>query len=189
MRHTLILFSTTDGQTQKIAEHIEQRLSQHMTGKVAFSEVTLRNLDDYLAEPISLTAFDTIVIGASVRYGKHKQSVVDFISQNHAMLSDKTFAFFSVNLTARKPEKATPETSRYTQKLYASIPVNPDIDAVFAGKLDYPRYGFFDRHIIRLIMKMTGGPTDPTTVKEYTDWSQVDEFADALTKTAHNRLH
>ena len=31
---------------------------------------------------------------------------------------------------------------------------------MFAGKLDYQRYRFMDRNIIRFIMLVTGGPTD-----------------------------
>lgn len=52
--------------------------------------------------------------------------------------------------------------------------------AVFAGKLDYPRYGFWDRQMIRLIMWMTGGPTDPHAVVDYTDWQQVEAFGQAV---------
>jgi menaquinone-dependent protoporphyrinogen oxidase len=31
--------------------------------------------------------------------------------------------------------------------------------------------------MIRLIMKMTGGPTDPQARVEYTSWEAVDQFA------------
>jgi menaquinone-dependent protoporphyrinogen oxidase len=48
---------------------------------------------------------------------------------------------------------------------------------VFAGKLDYPRYGFWDRQIIRFIMLLTKGPTDPRAVVEFTDWHEVERFA------------
>jgi menaquinone-dependent protoporphyrinogen oxidase len=48
--------------------------------------------------------------------------------------------------------------------------------AVFAGKIDYPIYTFWDRQIIRLIMWMTGGPTDPKSVIDFTDWNKVDDF-------------
>jgi menaquinone-dependent protoporphyrinogen oxidase len=51
---------------------------------------------------------------------------------------------------------------------------------VFAGKLDYPRDGFFDRFMIRLIMRMTQGPTDPTAVIDFTDWQQVEAFGQRL---------
>ncbi len=47
---------------------------------------------------------------------------------------------------------------------------------MFAGKLDYPKYGPFDRFMIRFIMWITKGPTDPTTVVEFTDWQQVEAF-------------
>ena len=47
---------------------------------------------------------------------------------------------------------------------------------MFAGKLDYPRYGFIDRQMIRFIMLITKGPTDPKAVVEFTDWAQVEAF-------------
>ena len=56
----------------------------------------------------------------------------------------------------------------------------PQLCAVFAGKLDYPRYGFFDRQMIRLIMWMTKGPTDPKAVVEFTDWAKVEAFGQAV---------
>jgi len=37
-----------------------------------------------------------------------------------------------------------------------------------------------ERAIIRLIMRMTGGPTRPDTVVEYTDWKRVEAFGRAL---------
>jgi menaquinone-dependent protoporphyrinogen oxidase len=48
---------------------------------------------------------------------------------------------------------------------------------VFAGKIDYPRYSFMDRQVIRIIMSLTNGPTDPTASTEFTDWQAVDKFA------------
>ena len=52
--------------------------------------------------------------------------------------------------------------------------------AAFAGRLDYPRYRWLDRQIIRCIMWLTGGPTDPGTSIEYTSWESVDAFAARL---------
>ena len=49
--------------------------------------------------------------------------------------------------------------------------------AVFAGKIDYPRYDFWDRQIIRFIMWLTGGPTERDAVVDFTDWRQVEAFA------------
>jgi len=53
----------------------------------------------------------------------------------------------------------------------------PNNKAVFAGKIDYPKYGFIDKQIIRFIMILTNGPTDTSKSYEFTDWSKVDQFA------------
>ncbi|MEX6631853.1 flavodoxin domain-containing protein, partial [Providencia rettgeri] len=50
------------------------------------------------------------------------------------------------------------------------------------GALFYPRYKWFDRTMIRLIMKMTDGPTDPNTEIEYTNWENVTQFASEFDK-------
>ncbi|MNN88770.1 Protoporphyrinogen IX dehydrogenase [menaquinone] [compost metagenome] len=86
-------------------------------------------------------------------------------------------AFFSVNLTARKADKRSPQTNAYTRKFLLSSPWQPKQCAVFAGALRYPRYRWFDRVMIQLIMRMTGGETDTSKEVEYTDWQQVDRFA------------
>jgi menaquinone-dependent protoporphyrinogen oxidase len=95
-------------------------------------------------------------------------------------------AFFSVNIVARKPEKNRPETNPYMKKFLRQIAWRPMLVAVFAGKLDYPRYGFLDRMMIRLIMALTKGPTDPSTVVEFTDWRQVDAFAGQVEELHRN---
>lgn len=60
------------------------------------------------------------------------------------------------------------------RKFLARTSWRPTCLAVFAGRLDYPHYRFFDRQMIRFIMWITKGPTDPSTVIEYLDWRAVD---------------
>jgi len=168
MTRILILYSTTDGHTLKICERLQQAIGQQR------HHVTLVSIGD--AANVDIHAFDTLVIGASIRYGKHSKAVVDFIERNTPLLESKANAFFSVNIVARKPEKNQPDTNPYLRKFLRQIAWRPQALAVFAGKLDYPRYGVFDRFMIRLIMWMTHGPTDPTAVIEFTDWQQVEAF-------------
>ena len=73
-----------------------------------------------------------------------------------------------------------PETNPYLQKFLKRIRWKPKELAVFAGKIDYPRYNFFDRFMIRLIMFITRGPTDPKATIEFTDWQQVESFAERI---------
>jgi hypothetical protein len=49
-----------------------------------------------------------------------------------------------------------------------------------AGRLDYSRYGWLDRQLIRFIMMLTGGPTDPRTVVDFTSWEMVDDVAQRI---------
>ena len=136
--------------------------------------VTLASIND--GPDIELDPFDTIVIGASIRYGKHRPQVYEFIRKNQLVLDSKPNAFFSVNIVARKPEKNEPETNPYVEKFLRQTFWKPKKLAVFAGKIDYPKYTFRDRQVIRLIMWMTKGPTDPQAVVEFTDWNKVEDF-------------
>ena len=168
MANILIIYSTTDGHTLKICKHLQQ-IIEH-TG----NHVTLVNVRE--AKTLDLKPFDKIVIGASIRYGKHSPEIHDFIDQHLHTLETTPSAFFSVNVVARKPEKRNADTNPYVKKFLKQIPWKPKTLAVFAGKIDYQRYGFWDRNIIRMIMWITKGPTDPMTNIEFTDWEQVEAF-------------
>ena len=172
MANILILYSTTDGHTLTICKRLQQTIEQ------AGNRVSLLALDD--AGATELESFDKIVLGASIRYGKHRPQVFEFIKANLPVIDRKPNAFFTVNIVARKPAKSSPETNPYMRKFLAQTPWRPGKLAVFAGRLNYPRYGFFDRQMIRFIMLLTHGPTDPATVVEFTDWQRVEEFASQI---------
>jgi menaquinone-dependent protoporphyrinogen oxidase len=169
MSHILLIYSTTDGHTPRICERMRQVIVQQ--GQQA-TVVPLAQ-----ADALDLSGFDKIVIGASIRYGKHQPQVAQFIARHQTLLECKANAFFSVNIVARKPEKNRPDSNPYLIKFLRQISWKPKLLGVFAGKLDYPSYRFFDRLMIRFIMLMTDGPTDPKSVIEFTDWQQVEAFA------------
>jgi len=168
----LLIYSTIDGHTLRICQHLQATLQSQG------HDVTLAALAD--SAGLDLRSFDKTVIGASIRYGKHRPELVAFLQRNGALLSDRPSAFFTVNLVARKPEKNQPDTNPYMVKLMKQLSWRPAQLAVFAGKIDYPRYGFFDRQIIRFIMWLTNGPTGRHDVIDFTDWGQVDAFAQAI---------
>lgn len=58
---------------------------------------------------------------------------------------------------------------------------------VFAGALRYPRYRWFDKVMIQLIMRMTGGETDTRKEVEYTDWQQVAKFAEDFGQISYKK--
>jgi menaquinone-dependent protoporphyrinogen oxidase len=169
MARSLVIYSTTDGHTLTICERMKAVME---TGG---HQVVLVSIQD--AAGIELGRFDRILIGASIRYGVHGKPIMDFIKRHVEALDRMPSAFFSVNLVARKPEKRQANTNPYVKRFLRNIPWKPKAVAVFAGRLDYPSYTRVDRWMIRLIMAITGGPTDPGAVVEFTDWSEVETFA------------
>ena len=129
---------------------------------------------------INIKDYDTVVIGASIRYGKYREEIFEFIKENEELLNSKDNAFFSVNVVARKENKNKPETNPYLIKFLNKISWQPKILDVFAGKIDYPKYKFLDKYAIKFIMWITKGPTDTSKVYEFTDWNRVKSFAEKL---------
>jgi menaquinone-dependent protoporphyrinogen oxidase len=172
MAKIIIIYSTTDGHTREICNRLQQVIEKQN------NQVTLISIDDETL--VDLNSFDKIVIGASIRYGKHHAKVYEFVKKHLQVLQQKPNAFFSVNVVARKPGKNQPETNPYLKKFLKQIPWKPEKLAVFAGKIDYQKYRFWDRFMIRIIMWITKGPTDPETNIEFTNWEKVEEFGQLI---------
>ena len=126
---------------------------------------------------VNLDNFDQIIIGASVKYGDHNKKIYNFVKNNKFLLKRKKTVFFSVNATARKSEKNTPNTNPYIIKFLKKTNWKPDHIGVFAGKIDFPNYNFLEKYLIKFIMWITNGPTDTTKTYEFTDWNAVKKFS------------
>ena len=174
MSNIIIIYSTTDGHTREICSRLQKITKENN------NEVTLIPIEQ--TSEVDLNKFSKIVIGASIRYGKHSKKVYEFINKNQQILDKKPNAFFSVNVVARKPDKNQPETNPYLKKFLSQISWKPKELAVFAGKIDYQKYKSLDRFMIRMIMWITKGPTDPKTSIEFTDWNQVNNFGQLISK-------
>lgn len=168
MARTLLLYSSVYGLSRRICERIAELLTAQG------GQPRVMALTDPAVDP---SACDAIVIGASIKHGKHHPSVLEFIRRHEAALSARPSALFSVNLVARKPGKNTPDSNPYLQALLRQSPWQPRLLGVFAGELDYSRYGPFDRQMMRFVMWINRGPTDPATHMQFTDWSEVERFA------------
>lgn len=170
-RSILILHSSVDGHTRSLCEHLAERFTA--------SGVTTSLLPLQGFSPADHDEPELVVIGASIRYGHHRPALSRLLREHADWLARRRQAFFSVCLTARKPGKDSPEGNAYVRRFLKNTGWQPAPCAVFAGKLDYARYRPLDRLMIRLIMRLTGGPTDPATCVSYTDWQAVERFSRA----------
>ncbi len=168
MATLLVLYSSHEGQTRKIIEAMLRRAPHY--------QVEWCDLHGYPKK--NLSKYDKVLMGASIRYGHFHPTLMAFIHAHKEQLVLADAAFFGVNLTARKAAKNTPATNPYMQTWLRQSPWQPQQLAVFAGALRYSRYNWWQTLIIQFIMTLTGGSRDKSRDLEFTDWQQVDAFAD-----------
>ena len=169
MPKSLIIYSSIDGHTKAICKKIRE-----------YNDNEEFDICSILDMPSNLDEYKNIIIGASIRYGKYRKELYEFINKNKDLLDAKNNAFFSVNAVARKSDKDTPDTNPYVVKFLKNSKWVPKNIEVFAGKIDYPKYNFFDKYMIKFIMWITKGPTNTSKVYEFTDWKKVKAFAESL---------
>jgi menaquinone-dependent protoporphyrinogen oxidase len=177
-RPVLILYMTRGGHTARIARRLCESIA------AAGGNAEMMSLLEADKEGVDWSRYGLVALGAPVLYGTYDKTVFDFIARHRAQLEALPNSFFNVSVVARTAEKATVEGNRYMQKFLQLSPWRPRDLKVIAGKVDYPSWGPFDRFVIRLIMKYTHGPTDPTAVIDYTDWDDVAAYGRHLLSLA-----
>lgn len=175
MPKLLIVYATRFGHTRAIVDRMAEILCRDF-------ECDIRDIRS--APPaIDLSCYQAALIGSPVLYGRFHRPIRAFVRTNAMRLNTMPSAFFGINLVARKAEKRSAETNAYVRKFLAKTPWKPALAGVFAGALYYPRYNWLDRTAIRLIMRLTGGEIDPSREIVYTDWHDVDRFAETCAAT------
>ncbi|MAV83589.1 MAG: menaquinone-dependent protoporphyrinogen IX dehydrogenase [Gammaproteobacteria bacterium] len=172
-RKVLFIHSSVDGHTAKICDHMSKKFDQKFnTETIPLEKAQFKDLESN----------EVIIIGASIRYGNHRPLLYKFINQNEKILNQRSAYFFTVNAVARRAEKRTIKNNPYVKKFLKKVNWSPKKIGIFPGKIDYPKYKFFDKHMIRLIMYFSGGPTDLNNSYEFTDWQEIDAFAEEIKK-------
>jgi menaquinone-dependent protoporphyrinogen oxidase len=184
MANVAVVFSSNEGQTRTIAEHMKRRLVDH-GDTVALYQVSKQAPGRPLAGE-----FDTVIVGGPVYAGKYPKTLVRWAKNQQPFLQTKKTAFFSVSLSAAD---SRPEARKADDELLKSFltatGLHPAYVASIAGALKYREYGWLKRWIMKRNSRSAGGPTDTTRDYEMTDWSQVDLFVDSVSgRQADNRF-
>ena len=167
MKSVLVLYHSRSGHTARIARRICGAIA------AAGGRGEMMDVVEAIHEGVDFGDYDVVAVGAPVYYGSYDDTVFEFVTAHREQLDARPHSFFNVSVTARTPEKATVEGNRYMQKFLERSPWRPQDLKVLAGKVDYPSWGLLDSLAIQMIMKFTGGPTDRSTVIDYTDWDDV----------------
>ena len=172
MSRVLVCYGSSEGQTATVAERIADELSDRG------HHVTLAHAK-HAPDELSVSAYDGVVVGASIHFGKHQSFVADFVRDHRDELHRLPNAFFSVSLTAAQadPDSAF-EARQYVEEFLEETAWEPDLTATFGGALRYREYGLMKRFVMKRIAGREGMDTDTSRDHEYTDWDEVATFVD-----------
>ena len=167
-----IIFSTSEGQTRKVAETLGSHLRSMGYAVEVMDVKEAKNAG-------SLERFGGILLGAPIHAGSYPKKMRRFIAAHHAALEVRVTGFFSVSLTASEEGEGAQETQRgYVEELMKETLWMPDVVASFAGALPFTRFGFLKKKLMQRITAERGQVLDTERDYEYTNWEDVRAFAE-----------
>lgn len=173
MTRILIVYGTGEGHTAHVAQAIAARLRE-------------RGASTYIAdleeESPELTGFDSVAIGGSVHAGKFQSEVRDYVKQHVDWFNRSPAWFFGVSLSqAGKRAPIDPENARkQIDGFFEETGWAPRGVLSVGGALKYREYNVFKRSIMKHVAAKAGESTDTSRDWDYTNWQQVDGFADQI---------
>lgn len=173
MKRVLIVYGTSEGQTEKIAQMIANTLAQAgVHTRVVRAGVNHAAVQD----------FDGIIVAASVHIGRYQKPVIAWVRAHAHEFGARPTAFVSVCLGVLQKDdpKVAADLEAIVQGFCEATGWRPGAVKQVAGALLYTRYSFFTRWMMKRIVAKAGGDTDTTRDYEYTDWEDVRAFAVAF---------
>jgi menaquinone-dependent protoporphyrinogen oxidase len=173
----LLVYATREGQTRKVALRIAEVLNsqgQSVTAVDAAQPQDLAGLD--------LQAFGLLIFGASMHAGGLERELVQFVRQHRAAIEQHRRSLFVVLLSAATRDPVLRQTAlgdaraKVTKQLGGTF---ADIEFI-AGALTYSTYPAPLKWLMSRVARSAGGDTDTSTDHEYTDWQQVERYAQRL---------
>lgn len=169
MASILIIYATTHGHTEKVAARMAEAI------RPEGFDVDLRGVADAgEADPAGHAA---AIVGASLHAGHHQREIVNWIKSHREALASRPSAFFSVSLTAADDtDEAREAAQACIDDLIDETGWKPTQTVAVAGALQYRKYDFPTRTLMRLMMRRDDHPTDTSRDFDYTDWDAVGRF-------------
>jgi len=169
----LILYSSVEGQTARIAQRMAQTLRN--LGHGANTRAATKGEGG-----LDPTKYDGVIVGASVHNGRHPASLRSLLRDCRLALEARPNAFFSVSLSGGGPGAKPAAAQRYATRFLREVGWQPQQTAIFGGALAFSKYALWKRALMKIFVGLAGGDTDASRDYEYTDWNAVERFAEAF---------
>ncbi len=167
----LVIFATRYGQSALIAERIADEAIE------SGAEAIVRDLPN--ASQAALEQCDSVVLVASVQFGRHARSVVRFVRRNCDLLGSIHSAFVSVSGSAARPETRD-EAEMIVREFFSATGWCPDEYQLVGGAVKFTHYNPLLRFVIKRVWAGKGVAMDTKRDYDYTDWDAVKRFAKAF---------
>ena len=160
----LIAYSSTEGQTRKIARYC----ADYLFGQGHSVELT--EAED--AQDTEISRFDAVLLAGSVHAGRYQKPLIKLAREKAAALGKTRAAFMSVSLAAAGDDpddwKGLKDcVARFAEKTGWTPPTVFHV----AGAFRFSEYDFFKSWAMRWIAAQKDQAVDPHQDKEYTDWA------------------
>lgn len=177
MPRVLVLYGTSEGHTALVANAIGNRLRAINVS----ADVIDAAADNYLPTP---DQYDGIIVAASVHIGHYQKAIRTWVREHAGLLDRRCNAFVSMSLGVLQHDpKVEADLAAIVARFEQETGWHPRMVRLFPGALLYTKYGFVTRWFMKRIAAKAGGDTDTSRDFDYTDWKQVDLFADEFARS------
>jgi len=177
MANVLVGFASTFGQTKKVALQIAEWLEAMGHRPSVYDLVNGSPPDD-------VSPFDAAVLAGSIHRVRHQPELERFAQGHGELLRKRPTLLISVSLSAAgKQPRQLADAQRCIEEFAVRVGWSPSLAVPVAGALNYTRYNFLLRHMMRKIAAEEGGDTDTSRDFEYTDWAALESFIDQFALT------
>ncbi|MFT6074651.1 MAG: menaquinone-dependent protoporphyrinogen oxidase [Yoonia sp.] len=161
----LIVYETVEGQTRKIVEFVEERISS------AGLEVRLFNTQDKLGS-VSFDGIDKVILAAPVHERRHPKGFEVFVSTSRDALKACQTLLISVSLKAAFPE-GQEDAQDYLVEMKMRTGFEPDREVLTAGAVRTSSYGYFESQVVQNVVLGDRQVDLIDGVREFTDWDAL----------------
>ena len=170
MLRFLVVFSSSEGQTEKVAHHVARQLENR--GHVA----RLINAQD-TSDPTAIGQFDAAVIAGSLHMGSHGPALAAFVSERAKALNGVPSAFLSVSLSAASEDHDDIQGAVDAVRTFErETGWTPSRTQLVAGAVHQRQYGLLKRLLMGTVLRGKAAELDPSGETEFTNWRALDGF-------------
>lgn len=176
----LVLYSSIEGQTRKIAEAVASHLETYQHSVMLSDANQVGSADPGVG--------DAVILCAPVHGGQYPAPLIHYVRNWAQVLNDMPSAFISVSLSIASSDVTEQrEAKGYAVAFSKETGWNPSATLNCAGALKYSEYDYFKKWMLKRIAAIEGGPVDTRQDYELTNWTAVKSFIDSFIQSAASK--